>query len=245
MEFSVERSLPICISTNDTSNPLFPNSPKPPSHSIPPALSRKPPIPPSPIMSTTNPSRKTITISTLQQSLEKATAKLIHDFQRRQLDGETSIVATREDILRGLKQHLPIEGYRLERNPRTLLTSKTEEPPDAQQKAAPSNPFGTLSVLPTELRCMIYSDVIAAGSTAILRTSKAINAECEYSLGTSGVLRLHDDPGHDCEERQPATPLRAPILSQALANRIQAAEISLYPSRLHSQMTIHTQGIIA
>ncbi|KAL2038890.1 hypothetical protein N7G274_008412 [Stereocaulon virgatum] len=58
----------------------------------------------------------------------------------------------------------------------------------AKSKRAPVAGFMTL---PPELRCLVYPYMLAAGTTAILRTSKTIYNEGKSYLYKSAFLRLH------------------------------------------------------
>jgi hypothetical protein len=61
-----------------------------------------------------------------------------------------------------------------------------------RRKAKPQRPpVADFMILPPELRCLIYSYVLAAGTTAILRTSRTIYDEGKPYLYKSAFLRLH------------------------------------------------------
>ena len=56
--------------------------------------------------------------------------------------------------------------------------------------ASRPTPLGTLGRLPLELRCMVYSSVFAAASTALTRTSQALYIETQDSLSEHAMYRV-------------------------------------------------------
>ena len=71
-------------------------------------------------------------------------------------------------------------------------------------------PFGTLSKLPFEIRCMIYKTLFAAGVVNLIRASKALHQDTKESLGEHGVCRVtvghHDNPRHMVKAQLPIIP---------------------------------------
>ncbi|CAF9941057.1 MAG: hypothetical protein ALECFALPRED_008977 [Alectoria fallacina] len=69
--------------------------------------------------------------------------------------------------------------------------SPSNEMPPAPVRTLPApTPFGTLVVIPTEIRLKIYRSVIEQGQMAILRTCRAINEEAFDNLYKYAVCRV-------------------------------------------------------
>ena len=54
-----------------------------------------------------------------------------------------------------------------------------------------SQSYGSFSVLPKEIREMIYSSVLATGSVALTRASKALHSDTKRALYRHGIFRVH------------------------------------------------------
>ncbi|KAL8788372.1 MAG: hypothetical protein Q9195_007330 [Heterodermia aff. obscurata] len=67
------------------------------------------------------------------------------------------------------------------------------------------SPFGALSLLPPEIRTILYGLVFASGNTALARTSNALHADTWAALHRYGVYRLNIDP--DCWDWRDPNPV--------------------------------------
>lgn len=66
------------------------------------------------------------------------------------------------------------------------VPAKKVNPPTEEQGSSSATPYGTLIKFPKEIRSMIYSYAIAAGTTALRRTSKHLCADTEEALIAHG-----------------------------------------------------------
>lgn len=70
------------------------------------------------------------------------------------------------------------------------LDTTCHDPHESKATPAPLNPLGTLGNLISEIREMIYTLVIVAGSTSLTRTSKGLNIDTKQVLIRSGIYRV-------------------------------------------------------
>ena len=118
-----------------------------------------------------------------------------HDFDTQLDQHATAVARSNEDTPNSIKSPNPTDQDSVANQVREIFLTSPQIMPFTNKETTGYERhiqgLGTLRRLPGEIRVLIFTDVLVAGSMEMMRVSKAVNYEASPVLLTKGVCRLN------------------------------------------------------